>query len=108
MDLVLRFSFAAQVIAALVIFVLGYVGLFATLLLAMVVARCLYEIAKWLSARASTKRPAAAGFPDLAGDQNERRVPVSATHFITETQRCEPLSTPLLIAAVARRKLSVE
>jgi hypothetical protein len=39
MDLVLRFSFAAQVIAALVIFVLGYVGLFATLLLAMVVAR---------------------------------------------------------------------
>jgi hypothetical protein len=96
MDLVLRFSFAAQVIAALAIFVLGYVGLFATLLLAMVVARCLYEIAKWLSARASAERPAAVRLARSAGDQNDRRIPVSATHFMTETQRAERTFHPAL------------
>ena len=96
MDLVLRFSFAAQVIATLVIFVLGYVGLFATLLLAMVVVRCLYETAKWLNARASTKCPVAVPFPYLAEDQSERRMTVAATHFITETQRAELTFRPAL------------
>ena len=82
--------------AGLVIFVLGYVGLFATLLLAMIVVRCLYETAKWLNARASTMRPAAVGFPHSAGDQSRRRVPVSATHFITETQSAELSFHPAL------------
>lgn len=57
MALILRFSFAAQAIAAFVIFVLGYIGLFATLMLATVIVRCLYEAAKWLNARVSAKRP---------------------------------------------------
>ena len=43
MDLVLRFSFAAQVIAVFVIFVLGYIGLFATLMVGLLVAKGLYE-----------------------------------------------------------------
>ena len=96
MDLVLRFSFAAQVIAALVIFVLGYVGLLATLLLTVVVVRCVYETAKWLNARASSKCPVAVPFPYLPDEQSERRMPVAATHFTTETQRGELTFHPAL------------
>ncbi|HXN28430.1 MAG TPA: hypothetical protein VN902_14990 [Candidatus Acidoferrales bacterium] len=96
MDLVLRFSFAAQVIAAFVIFVLGYIGLLATLLLAAVVVRCLYETAKWLSARASTKRPAVVRFPHSAGYQSERRIPVATTRFLTERPRAELTFRPAL------------
>jgi len=51
MALVLHFSFAAQVIAAFAIFVLGYVGLFATLMLGLIIVRLLYEGAKWIHAR---------------------------------------------------------
>jgi hypothetical protein len=98
MDLVLRFSFAAQVIAAFVIFVFGYVGLFATLMLAMVVVRYLYEAAKWLNARVASTRPVAIGFPHSAADQSqsERRIPVSATHFTTEPPRAAIALQPAL------------
>jgi hypothetical protein len=50
--LILRAGFAAQVIAAFVIFVLGYVGLFAALMLVMLVARGLYESVKWVGGSA--------------------------------------------------------
>jgi hypothetical protein len=96
MDLVLRFSFAAQVFAALVIFVLGYVGLLAALLLAVVVVRCVYETAKWLNARAVTKRPVVVRFPHSAGDQSERRILVTTTHFIAETPHAELTFHPAL------------
>jgi hypothetical protein len=67
MALILHFNFAAQVIAAFVIFVLGYISLFATLMLATVIVRCLYAAAKWLNARVSAKRPIAIRFPQSAG-----------------------------------------
>ena len=93
MDLVLRFSFAAQVIATLVIFVLGYVCLLATLLLAVVVVRCVYETAQWLNASASTKRPVVIRFPHSAGDQSDA---VATTHFLTETPHAELTFHPAL------------
>jgi len=55
MALILRFSFAAQVIAAFVIFVVGYIGLFVTLMLGLVIATCLYEGVKWLAAAYSSR-----------------------------------------------------
>jgi hypothetical protein len=100
MALVLRFSFAAQVIAAFVIFVLGYIGLFGTLMLATVVVRCLYEAAKWLNARVAATRPAAVRFPQSARDQSqgqsERRIPISTTHFTPEPPRAELIFHPAL------------
>jgi|HubBroStandDraft_3_1064219.scaffolds.fasta_scaffold32701_4 hypothetical protein len=91
MDLVLRFSFAAQVIAAFVIFVLGYIGLFATLMLAMIVVRSLYEAVLWLNERLAARSPVAIRSPQSARDQGqiqrERRIPLSATHITTEPPR---------------------
>ena len=67
MALVLRFSFAAQVIAAFAIFVLGYVGLFATLMLGLVIFRLLYEGVKWIYARGASvaQSPVARKFTQL-------------------------------------------
>ena len=100
MDLVLRFSFAAQVIAAFVIFVLGYIGLFATLMLAMIVVRSLYEAALWLNARLAAKRPVAIRFPQSARDQSQiqiqRRIPVPTTHFVNESSRVAIALHPVL------------
>ena len=96
MDLVLRFSFAAQVIAALVIFVLGYVGLFATLMVAMVIVRCLYEAGLWLNERVAASPPVAVRFPQSARDQSETRIPVSSTHFINATPCAEIAFHPTL------------
>jgi hypothetical protein len=88
MALVLRFSFAAQIIAAFVIFVLGYIGLFATLILGLVIARCLYEAVKWIRARAATaSRPVSSRFPLFPGDQIEKRMPLSATQLVSVTPR---------------------
>jgi hypothetical protein len=82
MALVLRFGFAAQVIAAFVIFVLGYVGLFVALMLVMFVVRGLYESVKWL--RASALRRATAS--DAAF---ERRIPLPITSRANEPQLAE-------------------
>jgi hypothetical protein len=98
MALILRFSFAAQVIAAFVIFVLGYIGLFATLLLALVVVRCLYEAVKWLNARVAAKPPIAIPFPRSAGYQShsERRIATSATQLLNESARAPVTFQPAL------------
>jgi hypothetical protein len=97
MALVLRFSFAVQVIAAFVIFVLGYIGLFATLMLGLVIARCLYEVVKWIRVRAAEeRRPVPSHFPLSASDQIERRIPLSSTQLINDTPRPEIVFHPAL------------
>jgi hypothetical protein len=100
MDLVLRFSFAAQVIAAFVIFVLGYIGLFATLMLAMIVVRSLSEAVLWLNERLAARSPVAIRFPQSARDQShiqsERRIPLSATPITTEPPRAAIALHPAL------------
>jgi hypothetical protein len=96
MALILRFSFAAQVIAAFVIFVLGYIGLFATLMLALVVVRCLYEAVKWLNARVAAKPPVAIPFPQSAGYQSERRMPTAPTQLVIEAARAPLAFQPAL------------
>lgn len=96
MALVLRFSFAAQVIAAFVIFVLGYIGLFATLMLGLVLVRCLYEGAKWIHARATATRPITGRFPLSAGYQIERRISVSSGQLLTAPPRAEIAFHPAL------------
>jgi hypothetical protein len=87
MALVLRFSFAAQVIAAFAIFVLGYIGLFATLMLGLVIVRLLYEGAKWIHARATATSPIANSFPLSAGYQIERRIPLSSPQLVNAPPR---------------------
>jgi hypothetical protein len=87
MALVLRFSFAAQVIAAFAIFVLGYIGLFVTLMLALVIVRLLYQGAKWIHARATATPPIANSFPLSAGYQIERRIPLSSPHLLNAPPR---------------------
>src|SRR5271163_2147814 len=79
MALLLRFGFAAEVVAAFVIFVLGYVGLFVALMLIMLVVRGLYESVKWL--RASALRRATS-----AGRVFERRIPIPITSPAHEPQ----------------------
>jgi hypothetical protein len=96
MALVLRFSFAVQVIAAFVIFVLGYIGLFATLMLALVLARCLYEAAKWISARVAARRTIAGRLPLSAAYQIETQIPVSAARLVNAPPRAEIAFHPAL------------
>lgn len=93
MALVLRFGFAAQVIAAFVIFVLGYVGLFAALMLIMLAVRGLYESAKWL--RASALRRANANSSRSAG-AFERRIPIPITSTTNQTALAELAFHPAL------------
>jgi hypothetical protein len=89
MALVLRFGFAAQVIAAFVIFVLGYVGLFVALMLLMLVVRGLYESAKWIHASAARRANTnAAAF--------DRRVPAHITSPGNEPQLAELTFHPVL------------
>jgi hypothetical protein len=77
MALVLRFSFAAQVIAAFVIFVLGYMGLSATLMLGLLVAKVLFEAVQWIHApSAELKAPVPNRFPQSAGGQRVPRCPI--------------------------------
>jgi len=101
MALLLRFSFASQVIAAFVVFVLGYIGLFATLMLGLVIARCLYEGVKWIRARAAATRPIASRFPLSTGYQPERRIPLSSTQLVNTPPRAEIAFHP----ALNRRRL---
>jgi hypothetical protein len=82
MALVLRFGFAAQVIAAFVIFVLGYVGLFVALMLIMLAVRGLYESVKWL--RASALRCATS-----TSRAFERRIPIPISSPANEPQLAE-------------------
>jgi hypothetical protein len=90
MALVLRFGFAAQVIAAFVIFILGYVGLFVTLMLLMLVARGLYESVKWVSTSASARALADRSTPAAAnGAAFDRRNPLSITSPGNQPQLAE-------------------
>jgi len=103
MALLLRFSFAAQVIAAFVIFVLGYMGLFATLVLGLLVAKVLYEAVKWIQAgTAELRAPVPSRFPQSAGGQSERRIPLSSTQLVNYTPRAEIAFHP----ALNRRRVS--
>ena len=89
MALVLRFGFAAQVIAAFVIFVLGYLGLFAALMLLMLAVRGLYESAKWIHASAARRANTnAAAF--------DRHVPTPITSPGIEPQHAELTFRPAL------------
>jgi hypothetical protein len=96
MALILRFSFAAQVIAAFVIFVVGYIGLFVTLMLSLVIARCLYEAVKWIHARATATRPITGRLPLSMGYQVERRIPLSSTQLVNAPLRAEIVFHPAL------------
>jgi hypothetical protein len=97
MALLLRFGFAAQVIVAFVIFVLGYIGLFVSLMLVILVVRGLYESVKWVHAWAlrrvdanhSTAATTAAGAFD-------RRFPLLVTSPANEPQRAELTFHPAL------------
>jgi hypothetical protein len=85
MPLLLRFGFAAQVVAAFVIFVLGYVSLFVTLMLLMLlmlVIRGLYESAKRIhasAARRANTNSSTFTSNSTAGSAFERRAPVPIT-----------------------------
>jgi hypothetical protein len=103
MALVLRLGFAAQVIAAFVIFVLGYIGLFATLMLGLLVAKGLYEAVKWIHGRtAESRAQAPSRFPQSAGGPSERRIPLSSTQLANNTPRAEIGFHP----ALDRRRIS--
>jgi hypothetical protein len=78
MALLLKFGFAAQVIAAFVIFVLGYIGLFALLMIGFVALRALYEGVKWIRAYAARQALASLASARLAapseGDEGTVRI----------------------------------
>jgi hypothetical protein len=77
MALVPRFSIAAQVIAAFVIFVLGYMGLVPTLMLGLLVAKVLFEAVQWIHApSAELRAPVPNRFPQSAGGQRVPRCPI--------------------------------
>jgi hypothetical protein len=73
MALLLKFGFAAQVIAAFVIFVLGYIGLFAVLMIGFVALRALYEGVKWIRAYAARQALAKLSAPS-EGDEATVRI----------------------------------
>jgi hypothetical protein len=88
MALMLRFGFAAQIIAAFVVFVLGYIGLFVSLLLVMLVVRGLYESVKWI--RASVRKRATADrSPYPGGDDGERRILFLSAQLVSEDPHSE-------------------
>jgi hypothetical protein len=99
MDLLLRFGFVAQVIAAFVIFVLGYLGLFAALMLVMLVVRGLYESIKWASTSAPARALADRFMPATAtpdGVVFDRRIPLSVTSRAKQLQPAELTFHPAL------------
>jgi hypothetical protein len=96
MALVLRFGFAAQVIAAFVVFVLGYVGLFVALMLIMLVVRALYESAKWIHASALRRANASHSTSATAGVEFERRIPLLITSPANQPQIAELTFHPAL------------
>jgi hypothetical protein len=105
MPLLLRFGFAAQVVAAFVIFVLGYVGLFVTLMLLMLLIRGLYESAKWIrasAARGANSNPFTSTTTSV-GTPFERRAPDPITSPANQLQLAEIAFHP----ALNRRRVDV-
>jgi hypothetical protein len=96
MAVLLRFGFAAQIIAAFVIFVLGYVGLFVTLMLLMLVVRGLYESAKWIHASAARRANANHSMSAADAAAFARRIPVSITSPANQPQLAELTFHPAL------------
>jgi hypothetical protein len=96
MALVLRFGFLAQVVAAFVIFVLGYVGLFVALMLLMLVFRGLYEFAKWIHVSALRRA-------NRNSDVFDRRIPLT----ITSPARGPQLADITFHPALNRRRVAV-
>jgi hypothetical protein len=99
MALVLRFGFAAQVIAAFVIFVLGYVGLFVALMLLMLAVRGLYESAKWIHASAARRaitNSSTSTSTTTAGVAFARRIPIPITSPANQPQLAELTFHPAL------------
>jgi hypothetical protein len=96
MALLLRFGFAAEVVAAFVIFVLGYVGLFVALMLLMLVVRGLYESAKWIHASALRRANPNSGVFD-------RRIPLTITSPASGPQLADITFHP----ALNRRRAAV-
>jgi hypothetical protein len=97
MAVMLRFGFAAQIIAAFVIFVLGYVALFAALMLVMLVARGLYESVRWVSTSASARALANRSTPAADnGAAFDRRFPLSITSPANQPQFAELTFHPAL------------
>jgi hypothetical protein len=94
MAFMLRFGFAAQVVAAFVIFVLGYVGLFVTLMLLMLVVRGLYESVKWL--HGSALRRANANLSASAAVAFDRRIPIPISSPANQPQLAELAFHPAL------------
>jgi hypothetical protein len=97
MALILRFGFAAQIIAAFVIFVLGYIGLFTALMLVMLITRALYESVKWLNASARARAIAnrfARAIPD--GVTFDRRTSIPITSPASQPQLAELTFHPAL------------
>ena len=97
MALILRFGFAAQVIAAFVIFVLGYVGLFGALMLVMLITRGLYESIKWVSASARGRAISNPFTPAIPGGVAfEKRIPIPITSSVNQAQLAEVTFHPAL------------
>jgi hypothetical protein len=97
MALILRFGFAAQVIAAFVIFVLGYVGLFAALMLVMLLARGLYDSIRWVSTSAPARAIANRFTPPTDdGVAFERRIPITISSPANRPQLAEVAFHPAL------------
>lgn len=98
MSVLLRFGFAAQVIAAFVIFVLGYIGLFTALMLVMLIARGLYESVKWLGASTAARAIAKRFTPATAAGSVafERRIPIPISSPANQPQLAELTFHPAL------------
>ncbi len=91
MAVLLRFGFAAQVIAAFVIFVLGYIGLFTVLMLVMLIARGFYESVIWLCASTPVRAIANRSAPATAAGSIafERRIPIPISSPANQPQLAE-------------------
>ena|SRR5579863_8449720 len=91
MAVLLRFGFAAQIVAAFVIFVLGYIGLFTALMLALLIVRGLYESVKWLSASTPARAIADRFTPPTAAGSVafERRAPIPITSLANQPRLAE-------------------
>jgi hypothetical protein len=63
MALVLTFNIALQVLAAFVIFVIGYLAFLALLLISLFIATGIYECAKWIRAYAERSASANSSIP---------------------------------------------
>ena len=95
MAFLLKFSFVAQVIAAFVIFVLGYIGLFSLLMIVFVAVRALYEGVKWIRALAARRVLANLSAPS-EGDGAAGRIPFLFTPTGKKAQTVEVAFHPAL------------